>query len=135
MENIKNVDNIEAKDILPRAFAEDVTSIKQLYEQKKAELGKTDRQIYKLLSMEPKTLNSILDGTAKRVNFTNAIKLANFLDITLSEIAESYLSTADSKEIEEIQAARNLQYIYENFDITALTKERFFEKHYNAKEM
>ena len=101
MENIKNVDNIEAKDILPRAFAEDVTSIKQLYEQKKAELGKTDRQIYKLLSMEPKTLNSILDGTAKRVNFTNAIKLANFLDITLSEIAESYLSTADSKEIEE----------------------------------
>lgn len=35
MENIKNVDNIEAKDILPRAFAEDVTSIKQLYEQKK----------------------------------------------------------------------------------------------------
>ena len=135
MENIKNVDNIEAKDILPRAFAEDVTSIKQLYEQKKAELGKTDRQIYKLLSMEPKTLNSILDGTAKRVNFTNAIKLANFLEITLSEIAESYLSTADSKEIEEIQAARNLQYIYENFDITALTKERFFEKHYNAKEM
>lgn len=121
-------DIISPADLLPSAFQGDVKSIKKIYLDKQHELGFTNRQIQKLLSMEPKTLNAILDGKAKRINFLSVIKLANFLNINLSDIAKSYLSTLNSIEVSEMQNARDFAYIQEHFNVKALQHCHFFKR-------
>lgn len=121
-------DKISPVDLLPRSFQDDVMSIKKIYLDKQQELGFTNRQIQQLLSMEPKTLNSILDGKAKRINFLSVIKLANFLNLNLSDIAQSYLSTLKPTEVLEIQNARDFAYIQENFNVKALRHCNFFKR-------
>lgn len=56
-----------------------VTSLKELYNERKKTLHLSDRQIKQILGMDPnKTINPILEGTAKHVGFINIIKLAHF---------------------------------------------------------
>ena len=55
-----------------------VASLKDLYKEKKNSLNLSDRQIQKILGMDSKTINPILNGTAKQINFINVVKLAQF---------------------------------------------------------
>lgn len=85
--------------------------------------------------MEPKTLNAILDGSAKRINFLSVIKLSNFLNLKLSDIAESYINTLNHDEISEIQNARDSVYLQQNFNITSLRHCNFFKREMNINQI
>lgn len=50
------------------------STLMDLYRKRKKELNLSDRQIQIILGMDRKTINPILDGTAKQVNFINIIK-------------------------------------------------------------
>ncbi|MDY3936745.1 MAG: pirin [Prevotella sp.] len=128
-------DAIPPQDLLKESFGISSQSLKGLFLAKQNEMGLSSRQIQKMLSMESKTLNAILDGNAKRVNFLSAIKLANFLDISLSEIATSYISNLDKSDIKEIQDAKDAAYLQENFDIKSLESCFFSGRNLKVSQM
>ena len=74
-------------------------SLKELYNNKKALLGLSDRQIQKILGIDNKTLTPILEGTAKQINFTNIIKLSHFLGITVDNLTRLYLPDMNASQI------------------------------------
>ena len=86
--------NIAFAKILETAEISDFdinSSLKELYQDKKKQLNLSDRQIQKILGMDAKTINPILDGTAKQVNFINIIKLSHFLGVSIGDLAKIYL--------------------------------------------
>lgn len=110
-------------------------SLKELYAAKKSDLGLSDRQIQAILGIDAKTLNPILNGTAKQVNFVNILKLAHFLGLSVNEVSKAYVKDMAVEQVAEIQRAREAGYIVENFDVAALTKEKFFDRGASAKSM
>nr|DAO29188.1 MAG TPA: IrrE protein [Caudoviricetes sp.] len=110
-------------------------SLKELYNNKKATLGISDRQIQKILGIDNKTLTPILEGTAKHINFTNIIKLSHFLGITVNDLTRLYLPDMNASQIGEIQRAKEAGYIVENFDVASLTKMKFFKTDNHSKDL
>jgi Zn-dependent peptidase ImmA (M78 family)/DNA-binding Xre family transcriptional regulator len=114
---------------------DDATSLKELYIARKNALRLSDRQIQIMLSMDKKTLNPIINGEAKHINFINIVKLAHFLGISVNDLIKVYVPEMDSKQIGEIQRAREAGYIIENFDVSRLIKIKFFKSDVDSKEM
>lgn len=112
-----------------------VNSLRELYENKKKELGLSDRKIQELLEMQHKVITPIIDGTAKQINLVNFIKVANFLGVNFEELAKAYLPTMESSIIGDIQRARDAGYIAETFDIKELTQNGFFQKDATVPEL
>lgn len=110
-------------------------SLKELYVEKKNSLELSDRQIQAILGIDAKTLNPILNGTAKQVNFVNILKLAHFLGLSVNDVVKVYVPDMGADQIAEIQRAREAGYIMEHFDVAALVKEKFFDKGSSAKIM
>lgn len=112
-----------------------VTSLKDLYVEKKNSLSLSDRQIQAILGMDAKTINPILNGTAKQINFINVVKLAHFLGLSVNDLIKVYVPELAPEQIGEIQRAREAGYIVENFDVSILTKMKFFNPKTSSKEM
>jgi Zn-dependent peptidase ImmA (M78 family) len=111
------------------------SSLMDVYQKRKWDLNLSDRQIQIILGMDKKTLMPILDGTAKHVNFINILKLAHFFGLSVNDLIKLYIPQMDSKSIGEIQRSREAGYIIEYFDISTLTKMKFFEKDSSSAEM
>lgn len=111
------------------------STLLDLYTKRKNMLSITDRQIQIILGMDKKTIMPILNGTAKQVNFTNIIKLAHFLGVSVYDFIKFYIPQMDTKSIGEIQRSREAGYILENFDVSILTKMKFFDKDSSSAEM
>lgn len=112
-----------------------VTSLNDLYAEKKKNLHLSNRQILHILGMDSNTLNPILKGTAKHIGFINIIKLAHFLGISVNDLLKIYIPEMDAKQIGEIQRARDAGYIVETFDVATLTKIKFFSSDSSSKDM
>lgn len=103
-------------------------SLKHMIIQREQELKISRNQLEKLLKIEKKTLNGILDNTAKRVDVVNIIKLAVFLNIRIEEFMELYINELPPDTIREIENARKSNYIASNFDLEQLTRIKFIKK-------
>lgn len=114
---------------------EDKISVKELYLKKRESLGISDRQIQKMLGIDSNTLNPILEGEAKQINFINVIKLSHFLSIPLNELADIYMPSLSAEQIGEIQKAKETSYIIENFEIATLQKNGFLNKKMTSREI
>lgn len=113
-----------------------VTSLKELYNERKKTLHLSDRQIKQILGMDPnKTINPILEGTAKHVGFINIIKLAHFLGLSVNDLLKVYIPKLDVNQIGEIQRSRDAGYIVETFDVATLMKMKFFASGSSSKDM
>ena len=113
-----------------------VTSLKELYNERKKTLHLSDRQIKQILGMDPnKTINPILEGTAKHVGFINIIKLAHFLGLSVNDLLKVYIPKLDVNKIGEIQRSRDAGYIVETFDVATLMKMKFFASGSSSKDM
>lgn len=87
------------------------------------ELGITQSRAEAILSIEKKSLNSILNNDAKRVDIVTIIKLSQFLNIEVDDIVKLYLHDIPSDKIGEIDQTKKSSYIVENFDLSQLAKE------------
>lgn len=105
---------------------DDYASLKDLYVTKKNSLKLSDRQIQTILGMDKNTLNPIINGQAKQINFINIVKIAHFIGMSVNDLVKIYIPELDSKQIGEIQRAREAGYIIENFDVHTLKKIKFF---------
>lgn len=114
---------------------DETASLMELYVSRKKTLNLSDRQIQKILGMDRNTLNPILHGTAKHVNFINVIKLAHFFGVSVNDLAKLYIPEMNSQVIAEIQRSREAGFIMEFFDVSALMKMRFLKKDTTSKDM
>lgn len=136
-----NKEDLELGNVIDAAIKSNidigkVTSLKELYIERKKTLHLSDRQIQQILGMDPnKTINPILEGTAKHVGFINVIKLAHFLGLSVNDLLKVYIPELDVNQIGEIQRSRDAGYIVETFDVSTLIKIKFFPSSPSAKDM
>lgn len=132
--------NIELQKVIDAAVKstidiQNITSVRELYQKRKDELGLSDYQIQNLLGMDKNTLNPIIDGTAKHMNVISVVKLAHFLGVSVNDLIKIYVPEMRTEQIGDIQRAREAGYIVENFDIPTLTRIKFFQKKADSKEI
>ncbi|PNL10398.1 Plasmid maintenance system antidote protein [Parabacteroides distasonis] len=132
--------NIELQKVIDAAVKssvdlQSVTSVRELYQKRKDELGLTDYQIQNLLGMDKNVLNPIIDGSAKFINVVSVIKLSHFLGVSVNDLIKIYVPEMRAEQIGDIQRAREAGYIVENFDTVTLTKIKFFKKKSSSKDM
>lgn len=136
-----NKDNLEIVNVIDAAIKSNidianVTSLKDLYIERKKSLHLSDRQIQQILGMDPnKTIYPILEGTAKQVGFINVIKLAHFLGLSVNDLLKVYIPELDVNQIGEIQRSRDAGYIIETFDVATLIKMKFFPSGSTSKDI
>lgn len=111
----------------PIQIIDESTSIKELFEIKLKEIGLSQFQIEKFLNIEHKTLEGILDKTAKRVDVVNILKLSNFLNIENNTLLRIFSHNMPSETFGELERAKKSNYIVSNFDITNLRKCKFLK--------
>ncbi len=98
------------------------SSIKEIFLAKLELYGITSNQAEKLLGMEKRTLEGILDKSAKRVDVINLLKLGQFLGLNTEALFKIYISEIPSKMVGELEDTRKKSYLLSNFDIKNLHK-------------
>lgn len=98
-------------------------SLKSLFERRLSQLGISQTTSQKILGLEYRTLNGILEGTLKIVDFTALIKLSNFLQIPQKKVISLFLNELEKNFPESFPYPSNkIEFINKNFDLAALKK-------------
>jgi Zn-dependent peptidase ImmA (M78 family) len=105
--------------------SDNVSSLKELFENRLQELELSQNQVEKLLNIERKSLVGILDRTAKRVDVINILKLGSFLNLNTEEFLKIYLTEMPSEMIGDLEQARKSNFIVSYFDLSSLYKSKF----------
>jgi transcriptional regulator with XRE-family HTH domain/Zn-dependent peptidase ImmA (M78 family) len=96
-----------------------------LFKRRINELGITQSRAEAMLGIEKKSLNSILNREAKRVDVITIIKLAQFLNLPVDGFIKVYLQELPSEQIGDIEKAKKNNFIVQNFDLPQLHKNKF----------
>lgn len=128
--NKKN--NNFADDILNQVFESPSfvfkENLEEIFERRLTELEISKTNVLDILKIQYRTLNAILKGTQKSVDFTSLIKLANFLQITKEEVVHLYIESLEKNfpnEVESSLSPEKIQFIKSNFDLAVLKKAKF----------
>ncbi|MEQ9100290.1 MAG: hypothetical protein RIF36_20425 [Imperialibacter sp.] len=79
-----------------------------------------------IINIQPRTLNGMLDGTQKIVDFTNFIRLADFLQLSKEEVFNLYLDELKKNfDLTTKSSPEKIKFIKENFDLSVLKKAEF----------
>lgn len=101
-------------------------SLKELFEQRVQELRIKQTNVLDILNIEYRTLNGILEGSQKRVDFTNLLKIANFLQISNEKVISLYMETLGENFSSELSTSPEvIEFIRTNFDLATLKKSGF----------
>jgi HTH-type transcriptional regulator / antitoxin HigA len=109
--------------ILDKSFTLE-SNLPALLDQKLAEYDLSKTKVLNLLNIDKDTFDDIINGTSKQPNLINVIKIANFLELDLSEAVPAILKTKDN--VTSIEKAQKAAFVAKNFDIKKLTKNGFF---------
>ncbi|WP_298421197.1 XRE family transcriptional regulator [uncultured Kordia sp.] len=96
-----------------------------LFNKRIQELGITQSRAEAVLGIEKKSLNSILNREAKRVDIITIIKLAQFLNLPVDDFVKVYLQELPSEQIGDLEKAKRNNFIVQNFDLPQLHKSKF----------
>ncbi|QXU43476.1 ImmA/IrrE family metallo-endopeptidase [Pedobacter sp. D749] len=105
----------------------DEESLKALFEIKLQQYGLTMNQAEKLLSMQKRTLEGILDKSAKRIDVVSLLKLGQFLGLNTDALFKLYLKEASHDIVGELEDAKRKSFIVSNFDTKNLHKSGFIK--------
>lgn len=123
------MDTTKLDEVLQKIFGSgsNEITIKKLFEEKIRNVNMSRNQVEKLLNIERKTLNSILDNTAKRIDIFNIIKICVFLDINLDNYMKLFLASTNTETQKELEIIRKSNFINQFFDIDNLKRARFIK--------
>ena len=119
----------DSDDILKRLFAPKPMKVKEsldeLFAQRLESLQISKTTSLEIMKMPSRTLDGILSGEQKMLDYTQLVKLANFLGIELERIATLYL-----EKIQEVHVVENeikhtndlVDFINEKFNLAELRK-------------
>jgi HTH-type transcriptional regulator / antitoxin HigA len=101
-------------------------NLKELFEQRINDLNISFTNALDILKMQTRTLNGILNGTQKTVDFTNLIKIADFLQKPKEQIIKLYIEGLENNFPSKIiSSPKKIEFIKENFDLAVLKKANF----------
>ena len=110
-------------------------TLKYLFDKRLKELGISPNQAEKLLNIERKSLIGILDGTAKRVDVVNVLKLGNFLNLNPESFLQIYVTELPKEMIGELEKARKSNFIISHFDVSNIKKANFLNSKSDFKQI
>ncbi|MBF9252166.1 ImmA/IrrE family metallo-endopeptidase [Pontibacter sp. 172403-2] len=126
----ENNDNFNVDEILnshnPYKYVINET-LKDVFERRLVELKMTKTDVRKILNIGLSTLNGLLNGTQKLVDFSNLIKIATFLQLPKEQIILLYINSLEKNQPVEIVTADKVKFIKENFDLAALKQVGFIK--------
>ncbi|MCS3797187.1 ImmA/IrrE family metallo-endopeptidase [Niastella sp. OAS944] len=121
MKNDFNIDNL-----ILDLFSPD--TLKDVFEKRLTELKISTTTASEILDIDYRAMINIIHGTKKIADFTNLIKIANFLQLSTSEVARLYINTLEKNFPEQsIISPEEIKFIKENFDLAALKKAKFIK--------
>lgn len=127
----ENEKHKDIDDLLKRIFSEsekvNYFPLQELFEQRLAYLEITKNQASNILDVDQKTIDSILTGEAKKVDFVIILKLSNFLEIPYEELMNKYFKLIADTHNEDILLTKKRSFIVNNFDLPSLKKIGFIE--------
>ena len=98
-------------------------SLKGLFEKRLSQLEISQTTSQKILGLEYRTLNGILEGSLKIVDFTALIKLSNFLQVPQKKIISLFLNELEKNYPESFTfPSSKIEFINKNFDLASLKK-------------
>lgn len=100
--------------------------LSDMFEKRITELKISPTNALDILDIEYRALQGIINGTSKRVDATNFIKLASFLKITREELVNLYFDALESNfPRNDTYSQEKIDFINENFDLASLFKAGF----------
>lgn len=118
------MENKEVDDLLRKLFEPD-SSLTGLFNNRLEQLDISKRAALDIIGIPYRTLNGILEGTQRTLDYTNLIKLANFLNISKEEVFSLYTNQLNVNYSIESNNPDKVKFIKENFDLAALKKAGF----------
>lgn len=127
-------ESFDINQLLSDAFLnpDDFLNLEEAFNHKLQEYDISKRKAIGLLSIDSRTLDDTLQGTAKQPNVINLIKIANFLEISIDTVVQSVIKNQSAENIGSIEKAKNATFIAKNLDIKKLSKIGFFEDSENS---
>jgi HTH-type transcriptional regulator / antitoxin HigA len=96
--------------------------LQDLFDRRLVYLDITKNQALKILDIDHKTLSAILTGDAKKIDFVNVLKMADFLEITRDEMVNQYFELVNTTHNEDITIAKKRSFLVNNFNLSSLKK-------------
>jgi HTH-type transcriptional regulator / antitoxin HigA len=100
-------------------------NLRSIFDGRINELKLSQSAVQKLLKIERRTLNGILDGSQKRVDTTSLQKIASFLKMPFDEFVEIHSALIEKNFSEKSTPTNKKRFIKENFDLAVLRKSGF----------
>lgn len=110
-------------------------NLRELFNKRVYELNTNQTAVQNLLGIQYRTLNGILDGSQKRVNYSAFDKLAAFLNMPTERLIEIHLSQLDRQHQFSETPTGKKNFIRENFDLASLKKAGFITDITNITEV
>ena len=110
-------------------------SLKERFNEKLQELGLNKTQFEKLVHMQHRSLDGILDKTSKQTDVINILKLGEFLDIPLDLLLASHLKDRPVEEIKDLQDSIEITFINRYFDLKTLASLGFIDKKFTVDKL
>ena len=103
------------------------TSIRERFEKRLYELGIKQATAEKLLKISYRTLNGILDGSQKRVDYLSLNKVAAFLNMSPEFFLEQHIALLEKNFSNENTSSNKKKFIRDHFDLLVLKKAGFID--------
>ena len=125
-----NDNDFNVDDLLKSVFVPEDNipqeNLNKLFERRIKELKITPTNVLDILKIQYRTLNGILEGTQKTVDFTNFIKIADFLQLSVEQTIILYIKELKNKfPNEEVSSSERVEFIRDNFDLAVLRRAGF----------
>lgn len=99
-----------------------------LFNKRVNELKISPTSVLDIVGISYRPLKGILNGTQKTVDFTNLVKLAEFLKEPKEKVIQLYIESLEKNFPEDIPISPEVvKFIKENFDLVALRKSKFIK--------
>jgi HTH-type transcriptional regulator/antitoxin HigA len=107
-----------------------------LFDKRVRELNIAPTNVLGIVGISYRPLKGILNGTQKTTDYTNLVKLAEFLKEPKEKVIKLYIESLEKNFPDEIQLSPDsVKFIKENFDLVAFRKSKFISSITDFKEI
>ncbi|WP_291964653.1 ImmA/IrrE family metallo-endopeptidase [Maribacter sp.] len=115
-------------ELLKQSFNEKRLSLKSLLISQLEATGLSRTQFERLVKIERKSLEHILNNTSKQTDVIKLLKIGEFLGLSINELLILFLQDRPKEEISELQSALELTFIHKYFDLKTLSAINFIQR-------
>jgi HTH-type transcriptional regulator / antitoxin HigA len=129
---------LKESGIIKSPTFEDKINLRDIFGQRLDELNISKTNACEIIEIQSRTLNGILEGTQKLIDFTNIIKISSFLQLPKEEVLRLYIESLEENFPDKAKSsipAEKIEFIKENFDLTALKQVGFINSITDFKQI